>query len=120
EFIPLVAGYNRILAQDITATFSLPPFANSSMDGYAVRAEDITTATAETPVSLTVVMDIPAGVFPQGTLKAGEAARIMTGAPIPHGATAIIPVENTDGGWDKTTPSTLNTSVKIFRAVKSG
>ncbi|MDX2076825.1 MAG: molybdopterin molybdotransferase MoeA [bacterium] len=120
EFIPLVAGYNRILAQDISATVSLPPFANSSMDGYAVRAEDITTATTNTPVSLTVVMDIPAGVFPQGTIKAGEAARIMTGAPIPQGATAIIPVENTDGGWDKTTPSALNTSVKIFRAVKSG
>jgi len=120
EHIPLLAGYNRILAQSITAPTSLPPFANSSMDGYAVLAEDTTTATKDTPVSLEVVMDIPAGTFPQASLDNGQAARIMTGAPIPDGATAIIPVENTDGEWDKSASSGLKSPINIFRAVKHG
>lgn len=120
EIIPLLAGYNRIVAQDIIAPVSLPPFPNSSMDGYAIRAEDVTTATKDTPVTLKMVMDIPAGTFPQGKIGAGECARIMTGAPIPDGATAVIPVENTDGGWDKANPSNTNPSIAIFRAVKAG
>lgn len=118
ENTPLLGAYQRVLAQTITAPTSLPPFPNSSMDGYAVRAEDITHASKDNPVSLNVVMDIPAGTFPTDTLGAGEAARIMTGAPIPDGATAIVPVENTDGVWDKANPSALPPNVNIFRAVK--
>ena len=120
EDIPLLGAYQRVLAQTITAPISLPPFPNSSMDGYAVRAEDIAHASKGNPVLLNVVMDIPAGTFPTQTLGEGEAARIMTGAPIPDGATAIVPVENTDGSWDKTNPSALQPRVTIFRAVKQG
>ncbi|MCU0480007.1 MAG: molybdopterin molybdotransferase MoeA, partial [Anaerolineae bacterium] len=120
EVVPLLGAYHRIVSEDIIAPTSLPPFPNSSMDGYAVRAEDITTASQNSPVSLKVVMDIPAGAFPKGTLGAGECARIMTGAPIPNGATAIIPVENTDGGWDKANPYAIKQTVNIFRAVKAG
>ncbi len=120
EDVPLLGAYQRVLAQTITAPTSLPPFPNSSMDGYAVRAEDIAHASKDNPISLNVVMDIPAGTFPTQILGIGEAARIMTGAPIPNGATAIVPVENTDGAWDKTNPSALPTTVNIFRAVKHG
>ncbi|MCL4256818.1 MAG: molybdopterin molybdotransferase MoeA, partial [Anaerolineae bacterium] len=120
ENTPLLGAYQRVLAQTITAPTSLPPFPNSSMDGYAVRAEDIAHASKDNPVSLNVVMDIPAGTFPTDTLGTGEAARIMTGAPIPDGATAIVPVENTDGVWDKANPSALPPNVNIFRAVKHG
>jgi len=115
EIIPLMGGYHRIVAQDIIAQTSLPPFPNSSMDGYAIRAEDVTTASKNTPVTLKIVMDIPAGIFPQGEIGAGECARIMTGAPIPDGATAVIPIEDTDGRWDA-----VNSSVSIFRAIKAG
>jgi len=115
EIIPLIAGYNRIIAQDILAPESLPPFPNSSMDGYAIRAEDVITASKNTPVALKIVMDIPAGVFPQGKIGVGECARIMTGAPIPDGATAVIPIEDTNGRWDA-----VNPSVSIFRAIKAG
>lgn len=120
EAIPLLGAYQRILAQTITAPTSLPTFPNSSMDGYAVRAEDIAHASKDNPVSLKVVMDIPAGTFPTDTLGSGEAARIMTGAPIPDGATTIVPVESTDARWDKTNPSALPPNVNIFRAVKNG
>lgn len=120
EALPITMGLGRILAHDVIAPVSLPPFANSSMDGYAVRAEDIATASKENPVQLQVVMDIPAGTTPQGQITARQTARIMTGAPIPEGADAIIPVEDTDGGWDKANPITPNGHVHIFRAVKTG
>ncbi|PJF29663.1 MAG: hypothetical protein CUN52_07250 [Phototrophicales bacterium] len=120
EDIPLMGAYYRILAQTITAPNALPTFANSGMDGYAVRAEDIAHANKDNPISLNVVMDIRAGTFPTRPLGAGEAARIMTGAPIPNGATAVVPVENTDGEWDKNDTSTLQPIVKIFRALKQG
>lgn len=115
-----MGAYYRILAQTITAPNALPTFANSGMDGYAVRAEDIAHANKDNPISLNVVMDIRAGTFPTRPLGAGEAARIMTGAPIPNGATAVVPVENTDGEWDKNDTSTLQPIVKIFRALKQG
>lgn len=116
-----MGAYHRILAQTITAPTPLPPFANSSMDGYAVRVEDTAHASQNNPVLLNVVMDIPAGTYPTRPLGVGEAARIMTGAPIPDGATAVVPVENTDGEWDKSAPSAvLQSTVKIFCAVKRG
>ncbi|RMG83957.1 MAG: molybdopterin molybdenumtransferase MoeA, partial [Chloroflexi bacterium] len=110
----------RVLAKDIFATEDLPPFANSSMDGYAVRAEDIAQASPDTPVTLKVVMDIPAGHAPEQPLKHGEAARIMTGAPMPEGADAVIPVEDTDSDWQKQTLTPLPEHVRIFRAIEAG
>jgi molybdopterin molybdotransferase len=89
-----------VLATDVVAPVSLPGFDNSAMDGYAVVAEDIANASAERPVRLPVAEDIPAGRTDQLVLEAGTAHRIMTGAPLPAGATAVIPVEATDGATD--------------------
>jgi molybdopterin molybdotransferase len=89
-----------VLAEDVTAALDLPVFDNSAMDGYAVRAEDVAAATAEIPVKLTVAADIPAGRADIPTLQPKTAHRIMTGAPIPDGATAVVPVEATDGRTD--------------------
>ena len=95
ESIPLIECANRVLAADISAAHDLPPFDNSSMDGFAIRSADSANAAAQ-GVTLKVVADIPAGSVPTVTLTAGEAARIMTGAQLPKGADAVIPVEDTD------------------------
>jgi molybdopterin molybdotransferase len=89
-----------VLATDVVAALSLPGFDNSAMDGYAVVAEDIADASVEHPVKLPVAEDIPAGRTDPLVLEPGTAHRIMTGAPLPAGATAVIPVEATDGATD--------------------
>jgi molybdopterin molybdotransferase len=96
--LPLVECAGLALAEPITAAVSLPPFDNSGMDGYAVRATDIAGATSDAPVALPVTEDIPAGRTDSPTLAPHTAHRIMTGAPIPPGADAVVPVELTDGG----------------------
>jgi molybdopterin molybdotransferase len=96
ETVDLMAAVRRVLAVDVTASDDLPPFDNSAMDGYAVKAEDVAGASREKPIVLTVVEDIPAGTAPQQKLQNGQAARIMTGAPMPQGADTIVPVEQTD------------------------
>lgn len=96
--LPDAAG--QVLSSDVAATLSLPAFDNSAMDGYAVFAGDVASATTDRPVKLPVAEDIPAGRTYIPILKPGTAHRIMTGAPIPAGATAIVPVEATDGGTD--------------------
>ncbi|WIM88742.1 molybdopterin molybdotransferase MoeA [Candidatus Mycobacterium wuenschmannii] len=90
----------RVLAEDLSAAVSLPVFDNSAMDGYAVRAVDVSTASAAAPVKLPVAEDIPAGRIDLPALEPGTAHRIMTGAPVPPGATAVVPVESTDGRVD--------------------
>ncbi|WP_459952580.1 molybdopterin molybdotransferase MoeA [Mycobacterium avium] len=98
--VPLAQAQGLVLAEDVVAGLALPVFDNSAMDGYAVRAEDIAGATPERPVVLPVAEDIPAGRTDELTLQPGTAHRIMTGAPVPAGATAVVPVEDTDGGVD--------------------
>ncbi len=98
--VPLAETLGLVLADDVTAPLSLPGFDNSAMDGYAVVAEDISGASLEQPVLLPVAEDIPAGRTDQLTLKSGTAHRIMTGAPLPTGATAVIPVESTNAATD--------------------
>ena len=93
ETLPLPDCNHRVLAQDIAATTDLPPFDNSSMDGFAIRVAD---PNAASPQRLHVIADIPAGVSPTISLSQGEAARIMTGAQVPAGADAVVPVEDTD------------------------
>jgi molybdopterin molybdotransferase len=104
---PVTAGLGDalglVLADDVVAPLSLPGFDNSAMDGYAVVAEDIADASDAHPVKLPVAEDIPAGRTDALTLAAGTAHRIMTGAPLPAGATAVIPVEATDGATDTVT-----------------
>ncbi|WP_025736991.1 gephyrin-like molybdotransferase Glp [Mycobacterium genavense] len=96
--VPLTEAQGLVLADDVVAELALPVFDNSAMDGYAVRAEDTEGATPERPVVLPVAEDIPAGRTDQLSLQPGTAHRIMTGAPMPSGATGVVPVENTDGG----------------------
>jgi molybdopterin molybdotransferase len=92
-----------VLADNVVAPLSLPGFDNSAMDGYAVVAEDIADASEAHPVKLPVAEDIPAGRTDPLVLVPGTAHRIMTGAPLPTGATAVIPVEATDGATDVVT-----------------
>ena len=87
-----------VLAEDITAQWPLPPFDNSAMDGYAVLAADTAAATADAPVTLPVAGEVAAGDTREHRLAAGSCLRIMTGAPLPAGADAVVPVELTDGG----------------------
>ncbi|MFJ6697329.1 gephyrin-like molybdotransferase Glp [Streptomyces sp. NPDC091272] len=89
-----------VLVEDVIVPVALPPFDNSSMDGYAVRVADVTGASTEFPAVLTVIGDVAAGSGGADALRVGpgEAARIMTGAPLPPGAEAVVPVEWTDGG----------------------
>ena len=98
--LPLAETLGLALAEDVVAPLSLPGFDNSAMDGYAVMADDVAAATSEQPVLLPVAEDIPAGRTDLLTLKPGTAHRIMTGAPLPAGATAVVPVEATDGATD--------------------
>lgn len=119
ETLPLAGCSQRVLAQDISATSDLPPFDNSSMDGFAIHAADVQDAGTESPSSLRVVADIPAGSQPTISLAPGESARIMTGAPLPDGADAVVPVEDTDfDNRDAGTPAPDR--VQIFRPAKAG
>jgi molybdopterin molybdotransferase len=97
----LEAAEGTVLAADATATTPLPSFDNSSMDGYAVHAADIAAASAEAPVTLPVTDQIPAGDTRAVTVAPGTSVRIMTGALLPAGANAVVPVEWTDGGTDR-------------------
>ena len=101
ETVPLRQALGRVLAEDVTATVTMPPWSNSSMDGYAVRSADITPVMSGEPVKLRVVATIAAGEFAPRPLKRGEAMRIMTGAPMPEGADSVIRKEDTDGGSAK-------------------
>ncbi|OBG30606.1 gephyrin-like molybdotransferase Glp [Mycobacterium sp. E3198] len=98
--VALADAQGLVLADDVVAPLALPVFDNSAMDGYAVRAEDVAGATADHPVVLEVAEDIPAGRTDELTLQPKTAHRIMTGAPVPAGTTAVVPVEDTDGGVD--------------------
>ncbi|HUG38940.1 MAG TPA: gephyrin-like molybdotransferase Glp [Longimicrobiales bacterium] len=100
EEVPLEEALGRVLAADVLSPIDQPPWDNSAMDGYAARAEDLRGASGDAPVRLRVVDDIPAGAFPSRPVGPGEAARIMTGAPVPEGADSVVRVEHTDAGAD--------------------
>lgn len=95
ELVGLEEAVGRVLAEPVRATLDLPPFTNSSMDGFAIRAADVEAASEAAPVTLTVAADIPAGVVPSVVIQPGMAARIMTGAHLPTGADTVVPVEAT-------------------------
>jgi molybdopterin molybdotransferase len=119
EQVPLEQALGRVLAEEIVAGEAVPPFANSAMDGYALRAADVAQASRAQPVGLAVVADLAAGAVGERALAAGEAARIMTGAPLPPGADAVVPVEATDE-WPRPAGARLPERVQIFRAVAAG
>ena len=109
--LPLADSHGCVLAEDVVAQWPLPSFDNSSMDGYAVIASDVSSAAEASPVTLTVIDDVPAGSRADVALRPGCAVRIMTGAPIPSGTDCIVPVEVTDAGTD---------SVEIRERVAAG
>lgn len=109
--LPLADSHGCVLAEDVVAQWPLPSFDNSSMDGYAVLASDVSSAAEASPVTLTVIDDVPAGSRADVALRPGCAVRIMTGAPIPSGTDCIVPVEVTDAGTD---------SVEIRERVAAG
>jgi molybdenum cofactor synthesis domain-containing protein len=98
--VPIREALGLVLAEQVAAPDPVPPFPNTAMDGYAVRAGDTAGATAEAPVRLRVVGDLPAGHAPTVPVGPGEAIRIMTGAPMPDGADAIVIVELTERDGD--------------------
>ncbi len=111
--VPCRAATGLVLAAPVVAVEDVPPFANSAVDGYAVVAASVTTASPDAPVELPVVGEVAAGASTDRVLVVGEAVRIMTGAPVPAGADAIVMVEDTerlDGG----------ARVAISRAVAAG
>jgi molybdopterin molybdotransferase len=121
EIVYILDAQSRVLAEDIFSDVAIPPFDNTSMDGYAVRAEDAAAASPETPVTLRVVADVPAGTVADLPVGPGEAARIMTGAPLPQGADAVVPVEETDKWLDSDQePRGKGATVKILKAARVG
>jgi molybdopterin molybdotransferase len=92
-----------VLAQDVVSPIEHPPWDNSSMDGYAVRAADVALATKDAPVVLPVLETVRAGQRPTRSVEGGTAIRVMTGAPVPDGADSVIRVEDTDGGETRVT-----------------
>jgi len=96
--LDLLEAQGCVLAQNVTSEVPLPGFRNSAMDGYTVRGADLVTASPAAPVTLPVVRDIAAGNTETLSLAPGQSMRIMTGAPMPDGADAVVPVEVTDGG----------------------
>lgn len=119
EEVDLDTAHGRILAEAVVSRVAHPPWDNSGMDGFAVRARDVRGATPEAPVTLRLVEDVPAGAHPGRTIGAGEAARIMTGAPVPDGADSVIRVEHTSA-WNEPSGSTLPKSVRVLRDDDAG
>lgn len=111
EEVPITEGLDRVLAEDVVSPVDVPPFVNSAMDGYAVRAADVTGARRSAPVTLPVVGEVPAGCASEQVLRPGSALRIMTGAPLPAGADAVVPFEQTDQG---------RAQVAVYRPVSAG
>ncbi len=93
ERVELTRGHRRVLAEDVTAVGDIPPWANSSMDGYALRSSDTQATGSDAPTSLVVAGRVAAGALAERPVRAGEAYRIFTGAPMPSGADAVIPQE---------------------------
>ncbi len=111
----ILSAEGMTLAEDIWSDEPIPPFDNSAMDGYAVLSKDVSHASEDNPVSLRIIEDLPAGDVSDQKIEEGKAARIMTGAPVPHGADAVVMQEYTQESIEEDAPL-----VKIFRAVRKG
>jgi molybdopterin molybdotransferase len=109
--LPLTDAYGCVTAADVKAAADLPEFASSGMDGYAVRAADVAEASPEAPAEIKVVGRAMIGQHPDATVGMGEAVKIATGAPVPGGADAVVPIENTEHDDDL---------VRVFEAVPEG
>lgn len=117
ERVSLLGSLGRVLAADVVSDIDVAPFDNSAMDGYAVRVADVRDASEASPVTLEVVDHIPAGVQPEIPVGPGQASRIMTGAPVPAGADAVIMVEWTRAGDNE---GSTGGTVELLRPVTLG
>lgn len=115
--IPLSKALGYYLAETVRADHDVPMFDRSTVDGYALRAEDVINASASNPVKLKVLEEIPAGYLPQQKITQGTASRIMTGAPIPEGANAVVMVEKTENAMEDSESVLVYQSVKIGDAI---
>ena len=102
---PILQALGQVLAEDVVSPFSIPPLDNTAMDGYAVQAASTAGASPSSPVELEVVGELAAGYLFEGQVGPGQAVRIMTGAPIPSGADAIVPFEETDEAAHRAPPA---------------
>lgn len=114
--LPLLDAAGLVLAEDVVSDADIPPFRNSAMDGYALRAADVAGATAERPVRLTVVGEAAAGTGLPPAIGPGQAVRIMTGAPMPEGADTVVRFEETD----EFDTGPRRSEVAVRRAVRAG
>ncbi len=119
ENIVTDTAVGRVMAEDVLSPHDVPTFASSSMDGYAVRAADVAGASADSAVALPVTADIPAGSGIPQELAEGAAARIMTGAPLPAGADAVVPIELTDDSGDRG-DTRAPQNVSVLSSVETG
>lgn len=111
EEVELLDALDRVLAEDVVADFDIPPFSNAAMDGYAVRASDTAGASSDAPVVLRIIDEVAAGTAPKTEVGPGTAAHIMTGAPMPRGADAVVKVEDTNADQD----APHSSSVRVHR-----
>jgi molybdopterin molybdotransferase len=119
ETVALGDALGRTTSAEVSSPIDLPPFRNSQMDGFAVRAADVATATADTPVALPITREVAAAPGEPGVLEPGTAVRIMTGAPVPDGADAIVPVEDTTADVSSVSISRARTSGEYVREAGS-
>ena len=117
--VPLAEAFGLVLAADVRSTLEIPPLDNSAMDGYAVRSADLSAASSSSVVILPVIGEIAAGSPPEPAVRAGTAIRIMTGAPVPPGADAVVRFEDTDEEDRRSRGGTLD-EIGIRVAVTSG
>jgi molybdopterin molybdotransferase len=117
---PVLEALGQVLAEDVVAPFDIPPLDNTAMDGYAVRAGDTAGATEVSPRELQVTADLAAGYVLDTPVGAGEAVRIMTGAPMPPGADSIVPFEETDEAREVGEAPRKAGSVRVFKAANVG
>lgn len=96
ETVPLLESVGRVAARDLVSDCDITPFDHAAMDGFAVHVEDLASATAEAPVECCVIAEVPAGSTYNGPIGANEVVRIMTGAPVPAGANAVVKYEIVD------------------------
>ena len=124
--VPVLGAHGRYLAESVVAPESMPPFDNSGMDGFGVLADEVREASVERPTMLAVVGNLPAGESRSAPVAPGRAVRVMTVAPIPEGADAVVPVEYTNF-WDEATrrariPDSPEeaAALRVFRPVPEG
>ncbi len=120
ELCPLTQSFGRVLAEPIVSEINVPPFANSAMDGYAIIAAKSRDASDEAPARFRVVDNIPAGVTPQKNISGNTAARIMTGAPMPTGANAVVRFEETSEHIPPADGVLPEDEILVYKAVSSG